>query len=1289
MKDFEEKLGRKFSHDTFCDSPDETSCETVYNGEQFLDVDVNLGHFWIHPPPHLLDAFVLHYGALRNASKSDISACIVVPRHLVSQLAAKGMLKGMQLLQSYDKGATLFTGKNRELPPPRLDSPVSVYYDPPRAMINSVLHAPSAQLMQYNARLLNVPVQLLFDTGATDNFVSSAFMRRANLTPEPLLEPRQLTYANGDTAPVLGQFKSSIRLNGHKFSVRLLVADLSEHFDILLGKPWLAKNDAIWNLATDVLTLKNFIRVSPLSNKTPQSSFATLCSSKRLKRDLREGATCFHVLVEKLDDQTPVISALAPEVQTLLQKYSKQFGTPPPGLPAERGEADHAIELLPGAAPVFKQMFRLTKEERLAVEKEVADLLEKGLIEPSNSPFGAPVFFVNKKDGTKRMVVDYRGLNDITVKNRYPLPRIDDLLDQLQGAKYFSSLDLRSGFHQVRIPSQDAFKTAFRTPQGHYQFKVLCFGLTNAPATFQRTMNKVFKPFIGKSVAVFMDDILVYSKTAEEHLEHLEAILCTLEKEQLYAKLSKCEFFKSEVSFLGHIVGADGVKVSPTKVEALQHWPAPTNLKQLRGFLGLSNFFRRFIQGYAALCAPMSKLLRSTVIWDWSADCEKSFQAVKHAVTNAPVLRLADYDAPFEVWCDASDYGIGAVLLQDGHPVAFENRKLQGPELNYHPGETELLAVMHALKTWRCYLEGNIDVTVVTDHNPLVWLQTQPNLSPKQVRWVGYLQRFPFKWKYLPGRMNVADPLSRAPLLRPPSDSAVVAAITSVGDATAGDTNAPTPLTNFEQACVKHYSTDPWFSDPANTKNLSTSRGLFFNGSRLVVPDGADLRHTCLAHSHTSPYAGHGGISKTQKLLSRSYWWPNVLQSVEDFVKRCPSCQVNKASNQCPAGLLKPLPIPQGPWESVGMDLITSLPVTAAGHTAILVFIDRFSKMSHFAAITDNITAKDCATEFRHHVTRLHGCPKEIVSDRDPRFTSNFFKEFCKLTDIKQSMSTAFHPQSDGQTERMNRVLEDMLRNFVSPDQTDWDTHLDALEFAYNNSWHQSLQTSPFKLLYGYNPKTPGEAINLSAASGIRVPEAFKFADSFEVSCKQARACLQAAQSRQKAYADTSRRDVSFSVGDEVLLSTQNLKLKVNASSARKLLPKFIGPFKILKEINSVALQLELPACMSKIHDVFHVSLLKHFEKDGTYQPPPPTLFDDDHIEFTVERVLDHRDRPFRNKSRREFLIKWEGYGPEHNTWEPETNCHNCLELIDAYFAYHSKSETLVKKSKSSKRKRR
>ena len=437
-------------------------------------------------------------------------------------------------------------------------------------------------------------------------------------------------------------------------------------------------------------------------------------------------------------------------------------------------------------------MYRLSPAELIEVKRQVTELLQKQLIEPSTSEYGSPILFVQKKDGTLRMVIDYRALN---ITNRYPpLPRIDDLYDKLQGSQYFTSLDAASGFHQILLKESDRPKTAFRTPFGHYQFRVLPFGLINAPATFRTVMNKVFSPptfnadgslnneaDLADFVLVFIDDILIFSKTAADHIRHIRAVLSVLRREQLLIKMSKCVWGQTELPYLGHIVSKDGIKTDPKKVQSVVDWPQPNNVTEIQQFLGMTNYFNKYLQGYANQSVPLTDLLHKDTAFNWSAACAEAFAGLKQALTTAPCLALPEtgINAPmFNLVCDASGYGLGAVLMQTGRPVAFWSRKMTPAEQNYHITEQELLAVMEALKVFRCYLDG-IEFNIVTDHKPNTFLDSQPTLYRRQARWIEELQRYNFNWVYEPGRTNVADPLSRNPAFKRCSVIAVLAGMTT------------------------------------------------------------------------------------------------------------------------------------------------------------------------------------------------------------------------------------------------------------------------------------------------------------------------------------------------------------------------------------------------------------------------------------------------------------------------------------------------------------------------------
>jgi hypothetical protein len=589
----------------------------------------------------------------------------------------------------------------------------------------------------------------------------------------------------------------------------------------------------------------------------------------------------------------------------------------------------------------------------------------------------------------------------------------------------------------------------------------------------------------------------------------------------------------------------------------------------------------------------------------------------------------------------------------------------------------------------------------------------------RQARWLEELQRYHIQWQYRPGKVNPADPLSRMPELTGVAVATVIISAmirepraASQQAKRALQQLAPTPkkrrritfqsptelplapqnveqsldpvdqVQSEEQRLVTSETTvtdaspfiskirdsyvqDPWFADSNNTKDLKWYQNLWWFNNLVVVPEAGTLRQDIMKEFHDPPYSGHLGEDRTLSSTSRYYWWPGISKQIKDYVKHCPSCQKNKARSGRTPGLSQPLAIPDKRWASVSMDFIMSLPKTVQGHTAIMVMVDRMSKMVHLAPCTDTVTAVEAAGLFVHHVVRLHGLPLDIVSDRDPRFTSSFWKEICSLMEVRQSMSTAFHPQSDGQTERMNRVLEDMIRHYVSPTQTDWDRYLDMAEFAINDAHHEGLGNTPFMLNYGQHPRKPGTHEGMQSKSVA----AADFVQRMHDMVKQARSCLANAQQRQKSYADKGAVSLVFKEGDKVLLSTKNLTLK--GPTSRKLWPKWLGPFAVSRAVGSVSYALDLP-CTMKVHNVFHVSLLKAYRDDGSVQPPPPPIELDGELYYEVERILLHRDPPSsggrkKGKPMREFLVQWKGYGPEHNTWEPEDHLDTVQDMVQEY----------------------
>jgi hypothetical protein len=1051
-------------------------------------------------------------------------------------------------------------------------------------------------------------------------------------------------------------------------------------FPAILGKPWLEqanpmvdwKKGTLWLRRGKSYTHLPVVLEQGVEEDTKMSTIQ-LISATAAKRQLRKCVLAHLVFVNRVghsaeqtvgvnamgegkQDKGAQLAELSSGIRAALQEFQDVFPENlPDSLPPRRG-VDHKIDLEPNSKPPSRPTYRMSYSEMEELRKQLEEYLAKGQIRPSGSPYGAPVLFVKKKDGSLRLCVDYRVLNKLTIKNKYPMPRVAELLDRLKGAKVFSKLDLRQGYHQIRVAEGHEEKTAFNTRYGQFEFTVMPFGLTNAPATFMSLMNKVFHPLLDKFVVVFMDDILIYSRNEAEHAEHLKAVLQLLKDNQLYCKLSKCDFAKDKVEFLGHIVTTDGVLVDPKKVAAVQDWPVPRDVHDVRSFLGLCNFYRVFVQGYAGIAAPLTDLTRGNQQWTWSAAQEEAFATLKARLVSAPLLTIPDPDLGYTVWTDASDYAVGATLYQDQgrglQPIAYESKRLSPTESNWPPHEREALALVHALKAWRCYIQDR-DVLVYSDHLTLQYLQTQPNLSRKQARWLEFLGEFGSRLKieYRPGKINPSDPLSRRPDLK-----VHVSALTTIS-------LSPTWIAQFAGA----YAADAAFQAAAGEEKVLRQDGLVLHAAsgKVWVPEGA--KRQVLEECHDGATAGHFGVDKTTAAVKETYCWPELQKDVDNYVRSCDVCQRTKTSTQRPAGMLQPIPIPNKKWQVISLDLIVSLPPTVAGHDSILVVIDRLTKMAHYFPVNNTATAENLAKVVLHGVVRLHGLPEVIISDRDTRFTGHFWQALFRGLGVQCKLSTAYHPQTDGITERLNRTLEQNLRAYVSAHHRDWDLQLDALEMAYNSAKQASTGFSPFFLCYGEHPKLASNFMP-TIESSTAVPAAEQLLESMKAAMSNATERLISAQQQQATAANRRRRHVDFEVGNEVMLSTRNLK--INGRAVPKLGPRFLGPFHVVAKTSPVNYKLELPEQL-RIHNVFHVNLLKLYrdpELGGRFpgrrpQPIPPQVTQGGELEYEVEAILHKKF----TTAGVEYLVKWLSYPDSENSWEPLEHLANAQEKLQEF----------------------
>ena len=843
---------------------------------------------------------------------------------------------------------------------------------------------PTPGTMRIRGKINGVSMVVLLDTGSTHNFIDAALVPGLKLAVDQS-QTLEVKVANGALIRTKGFCDQvPVCLQGREFSIQFHVLPLGG-CDVVLGTQWLTTlGDIQWNfqfLTMEFCHQGHNIKLQGLK----QTDSHLINGDQFLKTPIKKGLLVHISNTSSLEKQ----AALPVAVTDLLQDFSHVFDTPV-GLPPLRGH-EHHITLKDGVQPVCQRPYRYPFYQKNEIEKIVKELLNAGSIRNSCSPFSSPVLLVRKADGSWRMCIDYRQLNLNTIKDKFPIPVIDELLDELNGACIFSKLDLRSGYHQIRMSEEDIPKTAFRTHEGHYEFLVMPFGLTNAPSTFQSLMNQVFRPYLRRFVLVFFDDILVYSKSLVEHISHLKTVLEVLTKEKLFAKKSKCVFACEEVEYLGHLISGEGVRTDPRKTMAMQQWPTPKDVKALRGFLGLTGYYRKFVRGYGQIAAPLTALLRKDS-FAWTEEAEMAFQNLKSAMSNPPVLALPNFDKLFVVECDASGVGLGAVLMQEGRAIAFHSQALKGRSLALSTYEKELLALVTAVQRWRPYLVGN-SFLVRTDQQSLKYILEQKIGTPAQQKWITKLLGYAFIVEYKKGKENVvADALSRqVPSDEISSQNGVLCMI-----------SFPTP--DWLAQLKSSYATDAhvksileaFQSGKEGPKGFSMHNGLLLYKGRMYVGSCEALKTAILQQVHDGPWGGHSGVLKTLHRVQRDFYWPGLKSDVRKYVRECDTCQRLKHETCHPAGLLQPLPIPERPWVAVSMDFVEGLPKSQMKEV-VMVVVDRFTKFVHFIALSHPYTASKVANLYLQHVFKLHGMPTSIVNDRDPVFTSHFWQELMTL----------------------------------------------------------------------------------------------------------------------------------------------------------------------------------------------------------------------------------------------------------------------------------------------------
>lgn len=1179
----------------------------------------------------------------------------------------------------------------------------------------------------------NKLLKALLDTGANANFISYSYLIKQGIHTDKTAMAQPIRYANGETAPCYGKFVTKVQVfdSARKlrtFDIMFHIIDIAPtQYQAILGQPWLGQADP------DILLSTGRWRWRHQDPKT-----------------MVEKPTKF---LYSMKDNPVLLVMYKPEIGSVTEPVLPRQYEAWTNVFSEEGAAQlpgeavtHEIPTMEGKMPPWGPLYSLSQHELKTLREYLDKMLQRGWIRPSQSSAGAPVLFVRKPDGSLRLCVDYRGLNAITVKNRYPLPRIDELMDRLVNAQYFTKLDLRDAYHRIRIKRGDEWKTAFRTRYGHFEYMVMPFGLTNAPATFQSYINTAMEGILDDFCVVYLDDILIYSSTEEEHERHVKEVLERLRNHNLYAKLSKCEFHRTEVKFLGFIVGRGGVRIDPERSRTVTDWPEPKTYHDVQVFLGFTNYFRQFIPQYARITQPLTNLLKGMVRgrkkgpFEFPEKAREAFKEIKAMFTQPPVLRHFDPERPILLITGASGYAIAGILAQleiektparrerkRWRPVAFYSRQLHGAEQRYEVHDQELLAIVECFKEWRHYLEGSPhSIRVQTDHNNLRYFFKTKVLNQRQARWAELLAAYDFEIEYRPGRYNPADAPSRRQdyesgdkehnvgllptlqkklshpgrcrteadlppggLATPPKEGPgevsggpelLTLRVLAV-EAARGETPAGPVSASLRQKLIEAQRGDARASQISQKLNEDRSSlesgptsytadwreesGVLLYKEAIYVPPVPAIRHEIMRVHHDDPWAGHYGHARTIELIRRKFWWEGLGEEVRQYVRSCPVCQKSKAPRQMPQGRLTSLPVPDEPWRDLAMDFIVSLPPSAdegRRYDAILVVIDRFSKEARYIPTTSKINAEQLADIFIRHIVCETGAPRSLVTDRGSLFTSKYWTDFCQALRIKRRLSTAFHPQTDGQTERQNQTLEAYLRAYCNVQQNDWVFWLPMAQFAYNNSKNGSTKFTPFMAARGTQPAIPSLENLGERISHVSVEERLSHLEKLR---EQLQDNLYKAQETQAQYYDQKHRPTQFHVGQKVLLSLRNIS---TVRPNKKLDQKYDGPFEIEAAVGKQAYRLRLTGAyaQSKIHPVFHVSLLKPYTEragPGEEEVRPTAELIDGEEEWEVEGIIGERHV----HGRHEFLVKWKGYPSYENSWEPISNLKNANEAVAEY----------------------
>ena len=857
------------------------------------------------------------------------------------------------------------------------------------------------------------------------------------------------------------------------------------------------------------------------------------------------------------------------------------------------------------AQPVRQPARRLPFHQKEEVRQLLDDMLSRDIVEPSQGPWSSPIVLVKKKDGSTRFCIDFRKVNDLTRKDAQPLPRIDDTLDAMGEACYFSTLDLASGYWQVALDPSDKEKTAFATPFGLYQFRVMPFGLCNAPATFQRLMEQVLAGLHWSCCLVYLDDIIVFSRSISEHLSKLREVFSRLKQAGLKVKPSKCHLLQKSVHYLGHILSARGVETDPGKIKCIADWPVPTCPRELKQFLGLASYYRRFVKGFAQLASPLYAFTDKRE-WKWSDGCCNAFMELKKRLMTSPVLTLPRFNLDFILDTDASGEGLGAVLSQviDGreHVIAYASRVLSKTERKYCTTRREMLALVWATHHFRPYLYGR-RFTLRTDHNSLRWLHNFKEPEGQVARWLELLSEFDYRVIHRPGAQHLnADSLSRKPCSQcgmfsetnQDQDQICQVAANSIFPVWTSDEIKEMQCADSNLQQVTQWVESDSFPVAFPKQATPQVQALWNQRKQLILENGTLYRKfkdilggglhpklqlvlpttfvpEVLTSLHNSPVGGHMGTKKTLEKVRSRFYWPGQRKDVEHWCNSCSLCNSRKSPAKACAPL-QPTDNVCMPMQRIAMDILGPLPETERGNRYILVIGDYFTRWKEAFAMKD-MEAVSVAKCLVNEVICRFGVPDSLHTDQGKNFESALVKEICQLLGIRKTRTTPYHPQSDGLVERFNRTLLNMLSIAVMDDEHSWDLHLPTILLAYRTSIHETTGVTPFELMFGRQARVPDDVIYSLPTPSSSTPGQYasllkrRLSDAYN----RVRLCSKRQQDRQKDFYDRGVRGEPYTIGDLVMLHEP----AVPRGHSRKLHRPWKGPYRVVRVLGPTVYRIQ------------------------------------------------------------------------------------------------------------------